>query len=345
MATLEDGIIRVVDAAGVPINGGKLRIYNTGTTTLSTVWANAALSTPLTNPVVADSAGRLPQIFGADGLVVDCKMLTAANVELSDTAFTKSFSGDTSGDIYRDFTSARFQITKIAGEVEIEAGDPTGDDVGGTMRLGGWENTQADQIELDGALVNVTGKFKENSKKLDGVVYTARTAFSGATVDITLPNDPTGCLAWEIDFWDVITTGAANIYARLGYGGAVKSGASDYAWAGMKDAGTSLSVDAVSTHRDNLDAQMIINEYGIVGSSTYPLRIKLEIDTVASGSGPTTVFGRLAGSGGTYPQFGLFTGYGLGGYGTATTLELSLNAGSFTSGYYRVKPLRGWGET
>ena len=143
MATLEDGIIRVVDAAGVPINGGKLRIYNTGTTTLSTVWANAALSTPLTNPVVADSAGRLPQIFGADGLVVDCKMLTAANVELSDTAFTKSFSGDTSGDIYRDFTSARFQITKIAGEVEIEAGDPTGDDVGGTMRLGGWEKVSA----------------------------------------------------------------------------------------------------------------------------------------------------------------------------------------------------------
>ena len=340
MATLEDGIIRVVDAAGVPINGGKLRIYNTGTTTLSTVWANAALSTPLTNPVVADSAGRLPQIFGADGLVVDCKMLTAANVELSDTAFTKSFSGDTSGDIYRDFTSARFQITKIAGEVEIEAGDPTGDDVGGTMRLGGWENTQADQIELDGALVNVTGKLKENGKKLDGVVYTARTSFSGATVDITLPNDPTGCLAWEIDFWDVITSGSASLRARLAYaGGAVKTGATDYAWTQQADDG---STTAAFASRDDSDAQIVMN-YALTGTAAYPMSGKIIVRT--SSTGNTTVSGLVAGSGGTYPQTGHFTGFGLNTYGVASTLQLLLNAGSFTSGYYRVRPLRGMGET
>ena len=345
MATLEDGIIRVLDANGDPVSGGFLRIYDTGTTTLSDVFTAADLVTPLDNPVEADANGRLPQIFAADGLVVDCKMLTAASVEIAGTEYTKAFAGDTSGTITRDFTSARLEISGAAGIVSIEAGDPLGDDTGGKLRAGGWNGTQADTISLDGAAVNVTGKLTENSKKLDGVVYTARTSFSGATVDITLPNDPTGCLAWEIDFWDVITSGAGSVYARLGYGGAVKSGASDYAWAGMKDAGASLSVDTVSTHRDNLDAQMIINEYGIVGSSTYPLRIKLEIDTVASGSGSTTVFGSLAGSGGTYPQFGLFTGYGLGGYGTATTLQLSLNAGSFTSGYYRVRPLRGYGET
>lgn len=339
MATLEDGIIRVVDAAGVPINGGKLRIYNTGTTTLSTVWANAALSTPLTNPVVADSAGRLPQIFGADGLVVDCKMLTAANVELSDTAFTKSFSGDTSGDIYRDFTSARFQITKIAGEVEIEAGDPTGDDVGGTMRLGGWENTQADQIELDGALVNVTGKLKENGKKLDGVVYTPRTSFSGATVDITLPNDPTGCLAWEIDFWDVITSGSASLRARLAYaGGAVKTGATDYAWTQQADDGSTTGAFA---SRDDSDAQIVMN-YALTGTAAYPMSGKIIVRT--SSTGNTTVSGLVAGSGGTYPQTGHFTGFGLNTYGVASTLQLLLNAGSFTSGYYRVRPLRGFGE-
>lgn len=340
MATLEDGIIRVVDAAGVPINGGKLRIYNTGTTTLSTVWANAALSTPLTNPVVADSAGRLPQIFGADGLVVDCKMLTAANVELSDTAFTKSFSGDTSGDIYRDFTSARFQITKIAGEVEIEAGDPTGDDVGGTMRLGGWENTQADQIELDGALVNVTGKLTENSKKLDGVVYTPATAFSGATVDITLPNDPTGCLAWEVDFWDVITSGSSQLQMRLAYGGgAIKSGASDYAHTSMNDDGAGASP---VSHRDAADPYIVAG-FATAGSATKPLSGTVRVLTHATAN--TTVRGLLYGDGGSYPQAVQFTGFGLNGYGVASTLQLLLNAGSFTSGYYRVRPLRGMGET
>jgi len=208
------------------------------------------------------------------------------------------------------------------------------------MRLGGWENTQADQIELDGALVNVTGKLKENGKKLDGVVYTARTSFSGATVDITLPNDPTGCLAWEIDFWDVITSGSASLRARLAYaGGAVKTGATDYAWTQQADDG---STTAAFASRDDSDAQIVMN-YALTGTAAYPMSGKIIVRT--SSTGNTTVSGLVAGSGGTYPQTGHFTGFGLNTYGVASTLQLLLNAGSFTSGYYRVRPLRGMGET
>jgi len=339
MATLEDGIIRVLDANGDPVSGGFLRIYDTGTTTLSDVFTAADLVTPLDNPVEADANGRLPQIFAADGLVVDCKMLTAASVEIAGTEYTKAFAGDTSGTITRDFTSARLEISGAAGIVSIEAGDPLGDDTGGKLRAGGWNGTQADTISLDGAAVNVTGKLTENSKKLDGVVYTARTSFSGATVDITLPNDPTGCLAWEIDFWDVITSGAASLRARLAYaGGAVKTGATDYAWTQQADDGSTTGAFA---SRDDSDAQIVMN-YALTGTAAYPMSGKIIVRT--SSTGNTTVSGLVAGSGGTYPQTGHFTGFGLNTYGVASTLQLLLNAGSFTSGYYRVRPLRGMGE-
>ena len=288
----------------------------------------------------ADANGRLPQIFAADGLVVDCKMLTAASVEIAGTEYTKAFAGDTSGTITRDFTSARLEISGAAGIVSIEAGDPLGDDTGGKLRAGGWNGTQADTISLDGAAVNVTGKLTENSKKLDGVVYTARTSFSGATVDITLPNDPTGCLAWEIDFWDVVTSGSASLRARLAYaGGAIKTGATDYAWTQHADDGTNTTAFA---SRDDADAQIVVN-YALNGTAAFPMSGKIIVRT--SSTGNTTVSGLVAGSGGTYPQTGHFTGFGLNTYGVASTLQLLLNAGSFTSGYYRVRPLRGYGET
>jgi len=340
MATLEDGIIRVLDANGDPVSGGFLRIYDTGTTTLSDVFTAADLVTPLDNPVEADANGRLPQIFAADGLVVDCKMLTAASVEIAGTEYTKAFAGDTSGTITRDFTSARLEISGAAGIVSIEAGDPLGDDTGGKLRAGGWNGTQADTISLDGAAVNVTGKLTENSKKLDGVVYTPATAFSGATVDITLPNDPTGCLAWEVDFWDVITSGSSQLQMRLAYGGgAIKSGASDYAHTSMNDDGAGASP---VSHRDAADPYIVAG-FATAGSATKPLSGTVRVLTHATAN--TTVRGLLYGDGGSYPQAVQFTGFGLNGYGVASTLQLLLNAGSFTSGYYRVRPLRGYGET
>ena len=47
---------------GVPLNGGKAYFYITGTTTLQTVYSDDGLTTPLANPVVADSAGFFPEL-------------------------------------------------------------------------------------------------------------------------------------------------------------------------------------------------------------------------------------------------------------------------------------------
>lgn len=54
------------DNSGNPISGGKLCVYEAGTTTPATTYADASLATPNANPVVADSAGRMT-VFLASG--------------------------------------------------------------------------------------------------------------------------------------------------------------------------------------------------------------------------------------------------------------------------------------
>lgn len=55
--------LQAFDSNGDPLAGGKLWFYTTGTTTPEDVFSNAALTTPATNPVVANSAGRFPDIY------------------------------------------------------------------------------------------------------------------------------------------------------------------------------------------------------------------------------------------------------------------------------------------
>ena len=48
------------DNSGVPLSGGKLYSYAAGTTTPQTTYTSASGSTPLANPIILDSAGRVP---------------------------------------------------------------------------------------------------------------------------------------------------------------------------------------------------------------------------------------------------------------------------------------------
>jgi len=60
---LADPLFDIVNANGAPISGAKAYFYVTGTTTPTNVYADNGLTTPLTNPVIADSAGRFVPIF------------------------------------------------------------------------------------------------------------------------------------------------------------------------------------------------------------------------------------------------------------------------------------------
>lgn len=60
---LSNPIFDLNDANGKPLGGALATFYLTGTTTLADIYADADLSTPLDNPLEADSAGRWVSIY------------------------------------------------------------------------------------------------------------------------------------------------------------------------------------------------------------------------------------------------------------------------------------------
>lgn len=69
-------VFRAFDANGVPLAGGKLYTYNSGTTTPATTYSDAAGTVPNTNPVILDSTGTALIYWGPQLYTV---VLTDAN--------------------------------------------------------------------------------------------------------------------------------------------------------------------------------------------------------------------------------------------------------------------------
>jgi hypothetical protein len=70
------------DNNGQPLSGGKIYTYAAGTTTPQATYINAGGVTPHSNPIILDSAGRVPggEIWLTDGLVYKFKIDTASDV-------------------------------------------------------------------------------------------------------------------------------------------------------------------------------------------------------------------------------------------------------------------------
>lgn len=338
MATLSDGRIHIETAAGARVSGGFLRLYEYGTTNLADVFADEDLTVPLDNPVEADSNGICPQIFGAEGLVVECAKLTAEGALIPDSDFIMTFTGSTETGADYDFGTSRLAISGSAGVAQIEAGNADGDDTGGSLRIGGWDDSQGDDLELDFATINTTGRFTENGKKLDGVVATPATSFAAAaSVSIQLPNVPTGVLAWEVDIWELTNTTASETQLRFAYDSVptFKSGASDYAYSYELNA--TVTESAAANHIRITSGQTASGKthwtrFIILAPASGSEATKVIGDAISWGSGPSGLPRRMS-----------FNGACIGGFGTPTYIQLVPNAGTI-AGKYRIRPLRGFGE-
>lgn len=74
-----------VTTAGAPLNGGKAYFYLTGTTTLEDVFEDDGLTTPLANPVIANSAGFFPELVYLDPTkAYRCVIKTSADATIAD---------------------------------------------------------------------------------------------------------------------------------------------------------------------------------------------------------------------------------------------------------------------
>jgi hypothetical protein len=68
--TINLSLTQQLDEYGQPLNGGLLYVIQAGTvSTPQNAFQDAALTTPLPNPIALDAAGRIPQFFLADGQI------------------------------------------------------------------------------------------------------------------------------------------------------------------------------------------------------------------------------------------------------------------------------------
>lgn len=74
---------QALDGNGNSYSGARLNFYAAGTTTPIVVYSDSALTVPISQPVVADSAGRFAQIFMATA-ICRVQLLTSANVLIAD---------------------------------------------------------------------------------------------------------------------------------------------------------------------------------------------------------------------------------------------------------------------
>lgn len=63
---LTPGIQQLETAAGAPLAGGKCHVYQVATTTPLALFSDESLTTPASNPLVADSSGSFPAVFLAE---------------------------------------------------------------------------------------------------------------------------------------------------------------------------------------------------------------------------------------------------------------------------------------
>lgn len=347
MAIVYDGRWYAHDSNGNPISGATLTIYTAGTTTPASIYRDAALTVPMSNPTSgadkADSAGRFPQIYAAEGAIFDILEKDAGGSTVASYLSVVSL-GSSTGSLSRDFTNSRFQARGSGGVVFIEAGDPLGDDVGGTMTIGGWNGTQADLVTINAALVNIVGRLKENSYKIPGVVRSEAVSFSAATnIDIPLTNDPTGAIVWDIDIWPFkLSATGVGVTVRFSYdgGGTYVSTSTYYSILTLaQQAGTpaETTIQTAATSGQILSAANTTSPVSIAGM------MKLRVGTPNSGSDSTTVMGEAItfGSAGNLEttRFGVANTTG----GRATHMRLTIGSGNAT-GIYRVSPQRGFGE-
>lgn len=343
MATLIDGRIVIEDASGNRVSGGKLRIYETGTTNLADVFSDSGLTTPLENPVVAESNGICPQIFGEAGLVVDCQKQTSAGVDIADGDFTMTFLGSTSTGAEYDFGNSRGKLSGSGGVFSIEAGDMAGDDTGGQMRLGGWGGTQADSIELDAAAVDTTGTFTENGKELPGVVQTSSTSSGASTVIIALPNtNPAGCRVFEVDIIDIVCASSGDITATFSFdNGSTYDATGYYSSAGQ----FTVASTAMTTAGSSNATSAALANMSAAPTAAQPAHMHFRVVTPNTTTGTTSLVGVFCGGSLTNTEEGTHVSFrAMQETNGGRCTHIKLTFPGTVSCTYRVVPLRGFGE-
>lgn len=195
---------RAFDANGKILSGAKWYFYATGTTSLETIYSDAGLSTPLANPVTADSGGKFPAIYldpakvyrgvlkSADGATTIHDIDPISSSFVNDIIAASNFGAV--GDGVADDTTA---INN--GTAAVVTAGVSGDFVlSGTYKVTNWSNPYGIQTSGPGKIVtpitggvqqlstyaDCPGSYVMGAEYLDRVVQRLKLGASGSTGQI-----------------------------------------------------------------------------------------------------------------------------------------------------------------
>ena len=186
---------------GLPSPGASLTFYYTGGTTKAPIYSDSGLTVPMTNPVVADSAGRYANIYLNDAITYAVKTLDKNGAPLGDTI-----------DPYIP-TSVAAMTTAVAASVAAAASaaaaaTSAATAASATATVPGIA-TYASALHLQENLVNPNGLIAGSVLRVDGTVqviggtdYYITDWFAvnpGEAIAANAPNDPTndGTYGWH----------------------------------------------------------------------------------------------------------------------------------------------------
>jgi hypothetical protein len=254
---------------GAILDGAKLYTYDSiATTTPKATYTNSALTVPHANPIVADSSGVFPQIYAASGEAYHAILKTSAGVTVQTFENWEALGGDDASVFSKDYgANGRVQIVGNGGMPNLEFGDPTGDDLGGDGRIGGWDGTQATTLELDAATTTITGNLAlTGNLTVSGTspfiaVHSSGTATAAATTDIALPSTYN---AYRLELSYITPAGGAtSIEALFAFDGVptFKTGVDDYGWV-LQNSGPSAGSLGSGSSIDASDARIEVMNVG-----------------------------------------------------------------------------------
>lgn len=116
-------VFRAVDSSGNPMSGALLQFYLTGTTTPTPVYTTSALSTPLSNPVVADSGGLFAPMYLSPSVTYRMQLKTSTGSIVQDIDPVAAPFTPSAGSISASMLASGAAVSNIGYTPMNEAGD------------------------------------------------------------------------------------------------------------------------------------------------------------------------------------------------------------------------------
>lgn len=220
---IDSNPLRALDANGDPVSGARLYIYDTGTTTLQTVYTDSALTTPASQPIVANSSGVWAPVYHSGVTNVHITAIDTGGNVLPGFPIdpAQSIPLSSSGASQVSFSpSASIAATTVQAAIEEVESDALQNIVEDTTpQLGGPLDANSQQIrQAKGADIASDGTLTlgDDGNSFDVTGTTTITAIAAKAVGTVVVLQFDGALTLTHHATDLILPGAANITTAAG---------------------------------------------------------------------------------------------------------------------------------